>query len=361
MKVAFRTDASSDIGTGHVIRCLTLADALRELGAQCQFICREHDGHLIDLILNRGHAVHSLPKPMPDTSLVSDLAHSCWLGVAWETDAEQTFKLLGAKNYDWLVVDHYGLDYRWEALLRSSCNRVMAIDDLADRRHDCDLLLDQNVIGYPERYQGLVSADCVQCHGPSYALLNPIYLKQRATLRVRAGPVRRALIFLGGGRSIQSFTTFVVMEFCNKELEGIQLDVVIGSALDYESPLRDVVSQRGYATIHEQLPNLAELMAEADFAIGAGGSTTWERCCLGLPSLVISVAENQRTICETLASEKVIYYLGHIDEITPGVIKSHVLLLHQRPDILQSLSDNGMDIVDGHGIDRITKEIYLGV
>lgn len=160
MRMAFRTDASSRIGTGHVMRCLTLADALREQGSECQFVCREHEGHLIGHIRSRGYKAHALPRSSANTSFESDLAHASWLDVDWQTDADQTQEALGSEAVDWLIVDHYALDQRWESALRSSCKRIMVIDDLADRQHDCDLLLDQNYGSSAERYHGLVSADC---------------------------------------------------------------------------------------------------------------------------------------------------------------------------------------------------------
>ena len=144
MKVAFRTDASLQIGTGHVIRCLTLADALSEQAAKCVFVCRELEGHLMDHIRFRGYELHALPKISSDASFEADLAHASWLGIDWQTDADQTRQALGCEVLDWLIVDHYALDHRWELPLRLSSKRIMVIDDLADRRHDCDLLLDQN-------------------------------------------------------------------------------------------------------------------------------------------------------------------------------------------------------------------------
>jgi len=159
MRIAFRTDASSQIGTGHAMRCLTLADALREQDAECQFVCREHEGHLMGYIRSRGHDTHALPRTRPSSSFESDLAHASWLGVDWQTDAAQTRQALGNAALDWLIVDHYALDRPWESALRSSCKRIMVIDDLADRQHDCDLLLDQNYGSSAERYRAYGSSE----------------------------------------------------------------------------------------------------------------------------------------------------------------------------------------------------------
>jgi len=357
MRIAFRTDASSQIGTGHGVRCLTLADALREQGAECQFVSREHEGHLIDYVRCRGYEAHALPKPGSSASVESGIAYAHWLGVDWQTDAMQTCHALGSEALDWLIVDHYALDHRWESSLRSATKRIMAIDDLADRQHDCDLLLDQNYGSSAERYRGLVPADCTQCHGPEYALLKPVYAERRARLSARGGQVRRVLIYFGGGADAGNLTVSAVQAFQAPELAHLELDIVVGMAYAHLPSLEKLVALRGKATIHRQLPDLANLMAVADLAIGAGGATTWERSCMGLPTIMISIAENQRPACEALAADKINDYLGHVDQVTSEIIRDRFLSLQERPDLLRNLSERGMRLVDGSGIDRIIDEV----
>ena len=357
MRVAFRTDASSQIGTGHVMRCLTLADALCEQGAECQFVCREHEGHLMDHIGSRGYEVHALPKPSENALFTSDLAHVHWLGVDWQTDADQTRQALGSEVLDWLIVDHYALDHRWESALRSSCKRMMAIDDLADRQHDCDLLLDQNYGSSAEHYRGLVPSDSVQCHGPGYALLKPVYAERRTQLPKRDGQVRRVVIYFGGGADAANLTRLAVQAFQAPELAHIELDIVVGAAYAHQSSLEELVAQRGNATIHRQLPDLADLMTKSDLAIGAGGATTWERCCMGLPTIVISIAENQRPACEALSDDKMIDYLGHVDQVTSELIRDRILSFVNNLDLLLDLGERGMRLVDGSGAYRILGEV----
>lgn len=355
MRVITRVDASSQIGTGHVMRCLQLAAILSEQGAKCEFVCREHEGHLMDHILSRGYEVHALTKPSINVSFTSELAHASWLGVGWQTDAAQTRQSLGSERLDWLIVDHYALDYRWESALRPSCKRIIAIDDLADRQHDCDLLLDQNYGSSAERYQGLVPTNCIQCHGPEYALLKPVYAERRAHLLASNGQLRRVLIYFGGGADVANLTCLAVQAFQAPELVPVELDIVIGASYAHRSALEELVALRSKATIHRQLPDLADLMAMADLAIGAGGATTWERCCMGLPTVVISVAENQRPVCEALSVDKYIDYLGHFDRVTSELIRDRVLSLLKKPDLLRNLSERGMRLVDGSGISRLTR------
>ena len=356
MRTAFRTDASSQIGTGHVMRCLTLADAFREEGTECLFVCREHNGSLVDHIHSRGYGVHVLTNPGENASSTVDLAHAYWLGVDWQTDADQTREALGSEKVDWLIVDHYALDHRWESTLRTYCKRIMVIDDLADRQHDCDLLLDQNYGSSAGRYRGLIPPDCVECQGPEYALLKPVYAELRAQLPQRDGQVRRVLIYFGGGADAANLIHLAMRALQAPELISIELDIVVGATYAHQSSLDELVAQRGKATIHQQLPDLADLMANADLAIGAGGATTWERCCMGVPSIVISIAENQRPACEALSAEKQIDYLGHVDQVTSEMIRDRVISLLKNPDILRDMSERGMRLVDARGTDRILDE-----
>jgi len=355
LKIILRTDSSSQIGTGHVMRCLTLADALREQGAECEFVCREHEGHLMDHIRSCGCEVQALPKPSENASFTSDLAHAHWLGVDWQTDAAQTLEALARETFDWLIVDHYALDHSWESALRSSCKRIMAIDDLADRQHDCDLLLDQNYGSSSERYAGLVPAECTQLHGPEFALLKPLYAKRRAEQKIRSGKIERVLIYFGGGADPMNLTGMALRAFQVPELMKIELDIVVGSGYAHKEELETVAGACGKTRIHTQLPDLSELMVNADLAIGAGGATTWERCCLGLPSMVISTANNQLPACHALAAEDAIKYLGHLNGVTSDTFTKSLLHLKSDPEQLDLYSRNCRRLVDGLGVGKVVE------
>ena len=209
MKIAFRVDASLQIGTGHVMRCLTLADALAAQGADCLFICREHQGNLIEHIRNKGYCVHALPV-LPSVcasslaiNTVSDeqsLAHSHWLGATQVEDAAACAAILAGVKPDWLIVDHYALDARWELALKSHYRKLMVIDDLADRPHLCDLLLDQTFGRDAEDYHELVPAISRLLCGSRYALLRPEFAALRDySLQRRANPQLRQLLITMGG------------------------------------------------------------------------------------------------------------------------------------------------------------------
>lgn len=356
LNIVFRTDASLQIGTGHVVRCLTLAYALRGEGAECTFVCRMHEGHMIDFIRANGFAVHVLPKPMVRMSFESDFLYTPWLGVDWQTDATQTHQVLGNKIQNWLVIDHYALDYRWHSVLRTSCEYLMVIDELANRQHNCDILLDQTYGSSAERYRGLVAGYCEQYHGPSYALLKPVYAELRKHLSVRDGKVRRVLIYFGGGEDALDLTVSAVRAFKSPELAGLKLDIVVGAAYVSDTKLNDIVTQHGSATIYGQLPDLANLMSTVDLAIGAAGATTWERCCMGLPSILVVCAPNQEAIGEAICKS------GAAIIIYPG----YDLVIHIREKVIDlckdtakylMLSNNSRKICDGLGVLRISKKM----
>ena len=358
MKVAIRVDASVRIGFGHLMRCRTLALELAARGAEVFFLCREHKGHGIDLLRADGFTVY--PLSAPDTEPASDTDYAGWLGVSVLADAADTAKFLPGPM-DWVVVDHYGLDAQWESALRPLADRVLVIDDLANRPHDCDLLLDQNYAGpAKDRYDGRVPGECTQLLGPEFALLHPAFREQRlaAKNRIASGSrVERVFVFFGGtdpddltGRTLEALR--------HPSLAHLEVDLVVGANYPHRTTLKQQVAHHGRATLHDPRPHLADLMAAADLALGAGGATTWERCCLGLPSLVVSVAENQRPACEALAADGIIDYLGTAREVTADLLGSHLLALVHDPSPLAVMPAAGHRLVDGKGSGRVVEALH---
>ena len=354
----FRVDSSHNIGTGHVMRCLTLADALREKGCTCQFVCRNHPGNLSALIQEKGYRVTLLPlqefqvEPYPH--------HASWVGADWQTDAKETGVLIATLETppDWLVVDHYGLDARWETSLRPAVGRIFVIDDLADRSHDCDLLLDQNLVANRAlRYVGKVPKHAGLMLGPEYALLQPQYADLHLRVPPREGPVRRVLVFFGGADA-DNLTGRVIAAFLSLKFESVVLEVVINPDSAHAASIRNQVFGYGQIILHERLASLAQVIVRADLAIGAGGATSWERCCLGLPALVITLAENQKPIAEEMQQENLIHWLGHKNEVSEMILA----------EVMQKLFSAGLppdwslrclNRVDGHGAERVTSFLLL--
>lgn len=305
MRVAFRVDASIDIGTGHVMRCLTLANALREHGAQCEFVCRAHPGHLAGRIESAGHAVHLLPlragEEAGEESAVA--AHAHWLGSGWRRDAAETVAALGASPRDWLVVDHYALEAGWESEAGRVAARSMAIDDLADRMHRVDLLLDQNLGRAASDYDSLLPASARCLAGPDYALLRPDFARLRdySLARREAAALRRVLVSLGGVDR-DNLTGRVLDALATVELpRDARVTVVMGKLAPGLDPVRAQASRMPFACdVRVDIDDMAQVMADADLAIGAAGSSSWERCVLGLPTIMLVLAENQRGIAAEL-------------------------------------------------------------
>jgi len=334
MKVVFRVDASLEVGTGHVMRCLTLAQALKENGANVEFICREHDGNLIDKIRSSGFNVHGL-EAFEQTKVDNKLAHSHWLGATQEQDAHDCVNLLETEKLDWLIVDHYALDEQWEKILKPYCKKIMAIDDLADRKHQCDVLLDQTFGRQQEDYLSFTNRDCQLLLGSQYALLRPEFAKWRPySLKRRYKPAFKQLFINMGGVDVDNITESILDELkrCNLP-NNLKIIIVMGSLAPHLESVKSKALALPYKIeIKVDVGNMAEIMANSDVAIGAAGSTTWERCCLGLPTIQIVTAKNQQFLAETLARYNVVklarktkdvnYFLKKSSEWMRGVSSS---------------------------------------
>ncbi|MEA5561128.1 UDP-2,4-diacetamido-2,4,6-trideoxy-beta-L-altropyranose hydrolase [Planktothrix agardhii] len=352
MKVVIRVDASEQIGTGHLVRCLTLAEELRRQGAEVQFICRDHPGHLIHLLT--GAAFPATVLPVPQSAGNSGEDYAAWLGVSQNTDADQTFQALAGQRPDWLIVDHYGLDRTWEQQLRPQVDQLFAIDDLANRPHECDGLLDQNErAGGEARYGGLVSAGCRLLVGARYALLRPEYASYRQVQPPRAGEVRRVLVFFGG-TDPQNMTGKAIEALSAPEFEALTVDVVVGATNPHRAELEQQAAGRSRMVLHYYRSHLADLMAQADLALGAGGTTTWERCCLGLPTLVVSVAKNQVSACQELDRVGVIVYTGSMKSVDVAKLQHAIAQLIKTKEKLVAIAKTGQTLVDGLGTKRVS-------
>lgn len=298
------------IGSGHMMRCLTLAEGLRDRQADVVFVCRELPGNLITLAEGKGFIVKRLPF-IDRSNFLPENNHAGFLGVTLEQDVAETLALLrDMQPVGWLVVDHYAIDARWESQMRFLADRIMVLDDLADRPHDCDLLLDQNLYeDMDTRYDALLPEGCQKFLGPRYALLRPEFAKARASLRKRDGVVRRVLIFFGGSDPTNE-TAKALQAVIALNRPDIAVDVIVGATNPRRAEIEAKCALLPNVAYHCQVENMAELMASADLAIGAGGSTTWERCALGVPSITLITAENQRETTFAVANAGATWNMG---------------------------------------------------
>ena len=362
MKIVFRVDASLSIGTGHVMRCLSLANGVVRAGGTVIFVCREMAGNLCDEIAARGFMVIRLPTDAVWTAQSGGDGppHAAWLGASWQQDAVHTRDALEPwAPVDWLVVDHYALDARWESALRPLTKQLMAIDDLFDRPHDADLLLNQNILpGTSGNYAGLLPKACRLLLGPRYALLQRQYRELRSRIPPRAGIIERVLVYFGGvdasnltGRSLAA----LVAAGCG----DLAVDVVLPVAGPHRESIRTLATCLPGARVHEPLPSLAQLMATADLAIGAGGTTSWERLCLGLPALVVTLSDNQLQIAQALQANNLARWLGHHDEISVECLADALRPLLQE-GLASDWSSRCRAAVDGVGVERVAALLALG-
>jgi len=366
--IVFRCDASLSIGSGHVMRSRTLARELQRRGAEITFLCRRKRGDLISL-LEQEFAVLALPElplapdQMPDGQPVEGRAlYRSWLGCSQDQDSADCLEALhaaGIREVQWLVVDHYGLDASWQcqlleglgrdvkAVAGSEATRLLVIDDLADRPHRGDLLLDQNFFGEAteQRYKALVPPLCTQLLGPHYALLGPEYAQLHPLVPART-ELRRVLVFFGGVDP-ENLTAQALEALMDPELAHLAVDVVLGLQSPHRQAVMELVAGRSHTTLHDPLPSLAGLIARADLAIGAGGATTWERACLGLPSLVVAIAANQLQGAAEFSKFIKIGLLPRY-EINKGVC-SKILELMSDSSSLKLFSKRAAKVVRGFG------------
>ena len=352
MNIAFRVDASKKIGTGHVMRCLTLADGLAKHSANICFIAKHMPTNLQKLIQLKGYEFEPLLDDIT-TNQLDELKHAEWLGTSQHKDAKETIAKLAGQIWDWVIVDHYALDYRWESKLRNLSQKIMVIDDLADRNHDCDVLLDQNFYkDMVTRYVGKTPNNCHLMLGPKYALLREEFSRERESLQIRTGKVKRVLIFFGGVDA-QNYTGMVVKVLLGLTEFSSNVDVVIGAEHPSKNEILIDCELKGYSC-HIQTEEMAVLMANSDLIIGAGGSATWEKCCLGLPNLAIATADNQIKQLDDLAAAGYCYMVERNNDFIDS-FKVHIKAFVENNTLREFLSKNSADLVDGAGTQRTVK------
>ncbi|NOV00465.1 UDP-2,4-diacetamido-2,4,6-trideoxy-beta-L-altropyranose hydrolase [Paenibacillus planticolens] len=336
MRVLFRADSSLIIGTGHVMRCLVLADELKKHNVHITFMCSDGEGNINEFINAKGYEIILINnKDQFDNS-------HCFF----------------EEKVDWLIVDHYSLDESWERYASLYVEKVMVIDDLANRKHFCDLLLDQNLyIDLKGRYNNLVSKDCVKLLGPKYSLLREEFRFNRLGPIKSANESKQVLVTFGG-----TDPTNETMYVLNSLLEFAHLAntiiIVVGKNNPYIREIKDICSHTPNFKLHVQVSNMAQIMAESYFAICSGGTITWERYCMGLPALVITNASNQVEIAKTAHYYSFDKYLGHSGSVEKKEIQNAYIDALLNDEWILASSSKCVDIVDGLGVTRVLKCLF---
>ncbi len=336
LTVVFRADASPSIGGGHIMRCLALADVLRRGGAECCFAFAQPTAASVPVLVDSGHRLVELPAPADAAALRSELPGGC----------------------DWLVVDHYGWASSQEADCRPWARNILVIDDLADRSHDCDLLLDQTFDRLGSAYDGLVPAAGKLLVGSHYALLRPEFAAARPASLARrsSGQLKRVLVSLG--LTDPANATKIILEGILASRLPLSVDVVLGPSAPNLSMIRSIADQHeAVVTLHVGTSAMADLMSRADLCFGAAGSTSWERCCLGLPTVLTVIADNQKEIAERLAGAGAVVSLGLANSLTSTAVTRELHGLAQSPRRLAELSARSAIICDGRGAERVAMRL----
>lgn len=331
--VLFRVDASVDVGSGHLMRCLTLAERLSLDGYEVAFVSLDLPGAMFELLDSKKIRAEKISK-MPNPSQ--------------ELDALMTIKAahkLFPDGMDWLVVDHYSLDAKWEKAMRPYTYNLFVIDDLANRMHECDLLLDQNYyFDLESRYNGLVPDSCIKLLGPSFVLLRDEFISQKRTIREKDGFIKRILVFFGGSDSSNQ-TQRVLDALMLLQLNEIEVDVVVGMSNPHKDSIKVHCDQSSGLNFYCQVFNMAELISKADLAIGAGGGAMWERCYLGLPTITVVFAKNQERTTEDVSKTGAIKYLGWSDKIDVADYAESIRYFISHPEYVKQMSNLALSIV----------------
>jgi UDP-2,4-diacetamido-2,4,6-trideoxy-beta-L-altropyranose hydrolase len=365
MYFIFRADSSIDIGTGHIMRCITLANALKAMGHECSFICKQHSGNINSLIIENDFELHELEIAEFQDSVIFRPnmvrpKYYAWIGSSLDHDAKLTNKILEKRAPDWIVVDHYALDVSWHKKVRGNTKNIMVIDDLANRHHDCEILVDQNLGRIESDYDGLLNAGCKRLIGPRYALLRPEFESRREnSLRRRERPRLKRILISLGGIDLFNVTGKLLEALADSALEADTiLDILMGGSAPHLGAVREQASQMSFkASVNVDVNDMAERMCLADLSIGAAGATSWERCCSGLPAVIMVLADNQVKVANALEESGAVINIGDPEKIRARL---PLIVANVRdPDLLTQMSVAAAKITDGKGALSVINSMRL--
>lgn len=353
-KVVIRVDSSYEIGGGHVMRCLAIAEELRQKGVDVIFLCRDYPGSYASIIRKRLFRCMILDaKQSPKGEAPNHETYN------WELDAEETIsKLCLINECHLMIVDHYGLDARWEHRVAQYSRAVMVIDDLANRNHEANLLLDQTAGRKVWEYEGLVNPNCsIKC-GVSYVLLRREFDQWRSTsLERKRNGIENLMISFGGSDKHQF--TLRAFQVLNQliSLRNASVTILLGPSFRGEDQVHSLISQSSMkCTVSKNSNNVAQMLSSCDLVIGAAGTSAWERCYLGVPSVMVAVAENQeRSAGEISASGAAIILDGGI--FFERDLAENLSNIYKSKNILHKLSQKSSSFVSQNGIEMIVREI----
>ena len=339
-----RVDSGLDVGLGHVMRCFALAEFIKNMNFNVYFISKKIKGNISRNIENNGYRVFHL-----DSKLIKSSKPN------WKIDALKTSKIIqhfkNQKNL--LLVDNYGLSEKWETTLKSIVDKIVVIDDFSNRSHNCNLFIDQNLHTSKKKINKKIPKNCKKLLGPKYALLRKEFILSRKIVKKRSGKINRILISFGGSDE-KNQTLKVIKKIVD---EKINVDVIVGEPNKNKTKIKKICSRMENFTYYQQPKNIAKIMKKADLAIGAGGIITWERCCLGLPSIVAIVSKNQEDATNAVSKKGCLINLGRVEQLTSEDYLNAIRNLNSRK--LIRMHKKCLELVDGKGTERVAKQISL--
>jgi UDP-2,4-diacetamido-2,4,6-trideoxy-beta-L-altropyranose hydrolase len=361
MKVGFRVDAGIAIGAGHLSRCLTIANALKLDGvSECFFILKSHEGSFTASIYKNGFSLEVLPLEFQPNYYADD--YEQWVGGCALNDAKLTLDYLKKQGFtsdDWLIIDHYGLDHKFETIIVDKGINVGVIDDLANRQHNCKFLVDQTCGRRAQEYKNLVNFDTDLMTGQFFCMLRPEFLMFRERALAKRTKFKGITnIFINFGSTDPTNVTSTIIDTLNDINFQSEIELVIavgGNSPNLSQIKNSVKCFSGLAALIIDAQNMSELMYNADVAIGAAGATTWERCALGLPSIIIKTAENQSTVIERILDFDVAVLHDMELKEQPNELLKHLSYIQ---DNYQSISEKCSSLVTADGVNKVI-EIML--
>jgi len=352
----FRVDASKEIGTGHLIRCLTVAHKAKIHGFNIVFICKNDKDNLKQMVVNEGFQFFEIPREL-NFKIDPNVKHSKWLKSSFEHDVFKSINIIqqfiGPK---YLIIDHYGIDFKWETIIKEFVDKLIVIDDLADRKHNCDFLIDQNFfMDSNARYKDKLIGETKTYLGPNYAIFRDEFYVNRILVNVRT-KVQKILIFFGG--SDPNNATLRTLNLINDiNLENITVEVVVGSTNKHKDEIQKICNNNRNFNFHCQINYFSKLISECDLCIGAGGINLWERIFMLLPTITISVAENQDLVLQEVQKTGCIYHLGYYKNLSQNEVKKQLLRLIHNPSEIQKMSTNCKSVISSNDKDYLINDI----
>ena len=344
MRILIRADASPTIGSGHIARCLTLARVLRKQGSHVAFACRQLPGHRLDALSGEGFETFTLPGRYPD----EDPQQAIESMLPWQADIDALDLLLeDHAEFDWIIVDHYGLDHHWQTAARRWAPRIAAVDDLATRRYSVDLLLNQNLSGLSDNYTPLLPEGCRTLLGPRYAMLREEFDCPAIDIKPEA---RRVLVNFGGfDAAMQTHHAMLALA----DFTELEVDFVAGVDNPAWAQMQALAQTRPNWRLHSFVSDFHQRMTEADLFIGAGGGTSWERAALGLPTICIAVSNNQQVNGEVMAAAGAHVFMGAREQVSVTQLRDAIGFVAGNVYLRQSLAERSRQMVDGRGALRV--------